>query len=104
MAPTRSAGDDGRRRIVLSANASGRALSDVVADIRQVTGDTTLPAGYFITLGGQFQAQEEASRLIGLLSAGVCGPDLLHPLFALPLGGAGGHHHGQHSTGAGGGR
>ncbi len=66
--PNQVSRDDGRRRIVLSANASGRALSDVVADIRQVTGDTTLPAGYFITLGGQFQAQEEASRLIGLLS------------------------------------
>ncbi|MES3010114.1 MAG: efflux RND transporter permease subunit [Pseudomonadota bacterium] len=66
--PNQVSRDDGRRRIVLSANASGRALSEVVADIRQVTGDTTLPAGYFITLGGQFQAQEEASRLIGLLS------------------------------------
>ncbi len=53
---------------MLSANASGRALSDVVADIRKITGDTALPAGYFITLGGQFQAQEDASRLIGLLS------------------------------------
>ncbi len=66
--PNQVSRDDGRRRIVLSANASGRALSDVVADIRKVTGDTALPAGYFITLGGQFQAQEDASRLIGLLS------------------------------------
>ena len=66
--PNQVSRDDGRRRIVLSANASGRALSDVVADIRKVTGDTALPAGYFITLGGQFQAQEDASRLIGVLS------------------------------------
>ncbi|MFM9902437.1 MAG: efflux RND transporter permease subunit [Polaromonas sp.] len=66
--PNQVSRDDGRRRIVLSANAQGRALSDVVADIRQVTGDTALPEGYFITLGGQFQAQEDASRLIGLLS------------------------------------
>jgi len=28
-----------------------------------------LPPGYFTTLGGQFQAQEEATRLIGVLSA-----------------------------------
>ena len=53
---------------MLSANASGRALSEIVADIRTVVADTKLPEGYFITLGGQFQAQEEASRLIGLLS------------------------------------
>jgi HME family heavy-metal exporter len=33
----------------------------VVADIRQAVADTRLPEGYFITLGGQFQAQEEAS-------------------------------------------
>jgi len=60
--------DDGRRRIVLSANVQGRALSAVVADIRQTVGQVKLPEGYFITLGGQFQAQEEASRLVGLLS------------------------------------
>ena len=66
--PNQVSRGDGRRRIVLSANAQGRALSDVVADIREVTGDTALPEGYFITLGGQFQAQEDASRLIGLLS------------------------------------
>jgi HME family heavy-metal exporter len=66
--PNQISRDDGKRRIVLSANAQGRALSEVVADIRQVVGDTRLPEGYFITLGGQFQAQEEASRLVGLLA------------------------------------
>jgi len=66
--PNQISRDDGRRRIVLSANAQGRALSEVVADIRQVVAQTPLPEGYFITLGGQFQAQEEASRLVGLLS------------------------------------
>ncbi|MBS0506561.1 MAG: efflux RND transporter permease subunit [Proteobacteria bacterium] len=66
--PNQVSRDDGRRRIVLSANAQGRALSDVVADIRQVVADTRLPEGYFVTLGGQFQAQEEASRLVGALS------------------------------------
>jgi HME family heavy-metal exporter len=66
--PNQISRDDGKRRIVLSANASGRALSDIVADIRQAVAETRLPEGYFITLGGQFQAQEEASRLVGLLS------------------------------------
>ncbi len=66
--PNQISRDDGKRRIVLSANASGRALSEIVADIRRVVADTPLPEGSFITLGGQFQAQEEASRLVGLLS------------------------------------
>jgi heavy-metal exporter, HME family len=66
--PNQISRDDGRRRIVLSANAQGRALSDVVADIRAVTNAYALPQGYFITLGGQFEAQEQASRLIALLS------------------------------------
>ncbi len=66
--PNQISRDDGKRRIVLSANASGRALSGIVADIRRIVAETQLPANYFITLGGQFQAQEEASRLVGLLS------------------------------------
>jgi HME family heavy-metal exporter len=66
--PNQISRDDGKRRIVLSGNAQGRPLSDVVADIRTVVAETRLPEGYFITLGGQFQAQEEASKLVGLLS------------------------------------
>jgi HME family heavy-metal exporter len=66
--PNQVSRDDGRRRIVLSANVQGRALSAVVADIRAVLGEFKLPEGYFVTLGGQFEAQEEAARLVGLLS------------------------------------
>ncbi|RZI92098.1 MAG: efflux RND transporter permease subunit, partial [Variovorax sp.] len=66
--PNQISRDDGKRRIVLSANAQGRALSDVVADIRAAVAGMKLPEGTFVTLGGQFQAQEEASRLVGLLS------------------------------------
>ncbi len=66
--PNQISRDDGKRRIVISANAQGRALSEIVEDIRRVLAETRLPAGYFLTLGGQFQAQEEASRLVGLLS------------------------------------
>jgi len=66
--PNQISRDDGKRRIVLSANAQGRALSDIVGDMRRVVAETKLPEGYFVTLGGQFQAQEESSRLVGLLS------------------------------------
>ena len=68
--PNQITRDDGRRRIVISANAQERALSDVVADLRAAVADFPLPEGYFITLGGQFQAQEEAARLISLLALG----------------------------------
>jgi HME family heavy-metal exporter len=66
--PNQVSRDDGRRRIVLSANVQERALSDVVTDMRSAIAAAALPEGYFITIGGQFQAQEEASRMIGLLS------------------------------------
>lgn len=68
--PNQIARDHGRRRIVISANVQGRALSDVVADLREVVAQTALPEGYSITLGGQFEAQEEASRLISILATG----------------------------------
>ena len=68
--PNQISRDGGKRRIVLSANTSQRALSDIVADIRAVIGNQSLPEGYFITLDGQFKAQEEASKVIGLLSIG----------------------------------
>jgi len=68
--PNQISRDGGKRRIVLSANASKRALSDIVADIRAVISNQTLPEGYFITIDGQFKAQEEASKVIGLLSIG----------------------------------
>ena len=68
--PNQISRDGGKRRIVLSANASKRALSDIVADIRTVISNQTLPEGYFITIDGQFKAQEEASKVIGLLSIG----------------------------------
>ena len=68
--PNQISRDGGKRRIILSANASKRALSDIVADIRAVISNQTLPEGYFITLDGQFKAQEEASKVIGLLSIG----------------------------------
>ena len=67
--PNQVSRDEGRRRIVISGNAQGRALSAVVADVRAELDAAKLPPGYFTTLGGQFQAQEEATRLIGVLSA-----------------------------------
>lgn len=66
--PNQISRDDGQRRIVLSANAQDRALSEVVTDIRQRIADFPLPEGYFITLDGQFEAQAQASQRIFVLA------------------------------------
>ena len=61
--------EDVQRRIVVSANVAGRDLSSVVAEIQSKVGaGVKLPTGSFITYEGQFQSQQEASRLIGILS------------------------------------
>jgi HME family heavy-metal exporter len=61
--------ENGRRRVVVLANANGKAdMTDIVAAIRKVTASTRLPEGFYVRLEGTFQAQEEASRTIGALS------------------------------------
>lgn len=54
-----------QRKIVISANTNGRALSAVVDDIKDVIGENVqLPEGYRIEYGGQFESQENASRVL----------------------------------------
>jgi HME family heavy-metal exporter len=60
--------DNTRRRIVVYANTDGSDMAAVIRNIRKIVADTQLPAGYSTTLEGTFQAQEDASRLIALLS------------------------------------
>lgn len=58
-----------RRRITIRCNTTDRDLGSVVADIRTaIESKVTLPEGYFVQFGGQFEAQQEATRLIGILS------------------------------------
>ena len=60
-----------RRRIILQCNVSGRGLVDVVQDIQERLQPIrrTLPAGYSIEYGGQFESQQSATRVIGVLFA-----------------------------------
>ncbi len=58
-----------QRRIVVQCNVSGRDLGSVIADIQdRVAEHVEIPQGYFVTYGGQFESQQEATRLIGILS------------------------------------
>ncbi|MBI3345831.1 MAG: efflux RND transporter permease subunit [Burkholderiales bacterium] len=66
--PNQIGRENSRRRIVVYANTDGRDMSKVIADIRKTIADTRLPEGNFISLEGQFQAQEQATRLIVVLS------------------------------------
>lgn len=66
--PNQVSRENSRRRIVLSANTDGRDMSQVIADIRSELAARPLPEGYFTALEGQFQAQEQAARLITLLA------------------------------------
>ena len=56
------------RRIVISANVAGRDLVSAVEELRaQIARQVSLPEGYFIFYGGQFESQASASQLMLLL-------------------------------------
>ena len=67
--PNQIGRENGRRRIIVQANTDGSDMARVVAEIRALIASTPLPPGTFVSLEGQFQAQEEAMRLIALLGA-----------------------------------
>jgi copper/silver efflux system protein len=58
-----------QRRIIIQSNVAGRDLGSVINDVRAaISQKVALPQGYFVQYGGQFEAQEKASRQITLLS------------------------------------
>jgi CzcA family heavy metal efflux pump len=66
--PNQIGRENGRRRIVLYANTDGSDMGRVIGDIRGAVAGSALPAGMFVSLEGQFQAQEQATQLIVWLS------------------------------------
>jgi HME family heavy-metal exporter len=66
--PNQIGRENGRRRIVVYANTDGGDMGRVIADVRRIIDESRLPSGYFVSLEGQFQAQEQATRLIAGLS------------------------------------
>lgn len=58
-----------KRKIVVSANTSGRDLRSVVNDIQdRIEHEIKLPEGYHIEYGGQFESEQAASRTLMITS------------------------------------
>src|SRR6202163_5138 len=62
--------EDGKRRIVVTANVRGRDLSSFITDAQsQVMGKVKLPAGYWIGWGGQFEQLVSATQRLMIVVA-----------------------------------
>lgn len=69
MGPNTINREDVSRKLVVSANVSGRDLGSVVDDIQKnVSKRIKLPEGYRIEYGGQFESEKAASRTLMLTS------------------------------------
>lgn len=80
-----------QRKIVVSANVAGRDLKGVVNDIRKTVNEQiSLPEGYHVEYGGQFESEAAASRtlfLTSLISILLIFLILFHEFRSVPLSG-----------------
>ncbi len=78
-----------QRKIVVSANVAGRDLKGVVKDIqKEIEAEISLPEGYHIEYGGQFESEQAASRVLfltSLISILIIFLILYHEFRSLPL-------------------
>ncbi|MDA3860637.1 MAG: efflux RND transporter permease subunit [Melioribacteraceae bacterium] len=67
--PNRISRENVQRKIVVQANVSGRDLRSVVDEMKiNIDNNVNFPQGYFVEFGGQFESEQEATRIITLLS------------------------------------
>lgn len=60
--------ENGKRRVVVTANVRGRDLGSFVADIQQaVTEKVEIPAGYWVEYGGTYQKLQSASKRLSIV-------------------------------------
>lgn len=68
MGPNTINRENVKRKIVISANTAGRDVGSVVEDIQARLEELSLPEGYHIEYGGQFESEQAASRILFLTS------------------------------------
>ena len=59
--------ENANRRIVVQANSEGVSLDILVKKIQEKVKNLGLPEGYFVELGGQFESEQKASKMISIL-------------------------------------
>lgn len=66
--PNQISREDGKRRIVISANVRGRDIGSFVAEAtRQLQSQVKIPAGYWTSWGGQFEQLQSATARLQLV-------------------------------------
>jgi cobalt-zinc-cadmium resistance protein CzcA len=66
--PNQVSRENGKRRIVVTANVRGRDIASVVAEAQtKVTEEVKLPTGYYIAWGGQFENMAAAQQRLAVV-------------------------------------
>ena len=65
--PNQVSREDGKRRVVVSANVTGRDLGSFVADAQAALEGVKVPAGYWTAWGGTFEQLESASKRLRIV-------------------------------------
>ena len=67
-APAQISRENGKRRVVVTANVRGRDLGSFVEDAQsRINGEVDLPAGYWLDYGGTFEQLQSASQRLAIV-------------------------------------
>lgn len=67
VGPNQIQRENTKRRIIVGLNVRGRDIASVVTEIEQkINSQIKLPAGYYITYGGQFENLKEATKRLSI--------------------------------------
>jgi len=76
--PVQISRENGQRRMGIEFNIKGRDMGSVVREAQeQISRKVTLPSGYYLTWGGQFENQQQAMKRLAVILPMVVGLILL---------------------------